>query len=126
MKRQEKTYRFYIWDYLWWAGERLHDYHQRIAGIDMVQMYLTFFLFFPLVTLCAFTNRTLCIYLLALFIVQILVGMIWGEKIYSTNRRKAVMKHYADRTFSPRKGYFLFLLPFLFFLIVDITLILLM
>lgn len=126
MKRQEHKQRFYLWDYLWWYGERLHDHHQRIAGIDMVQMYLTFFLFFPLVTLCASIDRTLCIYLLALFIVQILTGMTWGEKIYSTNRRKAVMKHYADRTFSPGKGYFLFLLPFLFFLIVDITLILLM
>ena len=119
MKRQEKTYRFYLWDDHWWAGERLHDYHARITGEDMVQMYLTFFLFFPLVTLCAYANRTLCIYLLVLFIVQILAGMIWGEKIYSTNRRKAVMKHYADRTFSPGKGYFLFLLPFLFLLIVD-------
>lgn len=123
MKRQEKTYRFYLWDYLWWAGERLHDYHARITGEDMVQMYLTFFVFFPLVMLA---HREYCIYLLVLFIVQILVWAIWGEKIYGTNRRKAVMKHYADRTFSPGKGYFLFLLPFLFFLIVDIILILLM
>ena len=126
MKRQEKTYQFYLWDYLWWAGERLHDHHSRIAGIDIVQMYLTFFVFFPLVTLCASTDRTLCIYLLALLIVQILAESIWGEKIYSSNRRKAVMKHYADRAFSPGKGYFLFLLPFLFFLIVYITLVILM
>lgn len=125
MKRQKKTYRFYLWDYLWWTGERLHDYHARITGEDMVQMYLTFFVYFPLVMLCA-AHREYCIYLLVLFIVQILAGVMWGEKIYGTNRRKAVMKHYADRTFSPGKGYFLFLLPFLFFLIVDIILILLM
>ena len=124
MKRQEKTYRFYLWDYLWWAGERLHDYHARITSEDMVQMYLTFFVFFPLVMLCA-AHREYCTYLLVLFIVQILAWAIWGEKIYGTNRRKAVMKHYATCTFSQGKGFFLFLLPVAFFLVVSTTLILL-
>lgn len=64
MKRQEMKYRFYLWDYLWWAGERLHDY---------------------------------------------------------PNWRKAVMKHYATRTFSPAKGYFLFFMPVMFFIGVVIT-----
>lgn len=64
MKRNETKYRFYLWDCLWWAGERLHDY---------------------------------------------------------PNRRKAVMKHYATRTFSPGKGYFLFFMPVMFFIGVVIT-----
>lgn len=124
MKRQEHKQRFYLWDYLWRTGERLHDYHARITSEDMVQMYLTFFVYFPLVMLCA-AHREYCIYLLVLFIVQILAWAIWGEKIYGTNRRKAVMKHYATRTFSQGKGYFLFLLPVAFFLVVSTTLILL-
>lgn len=114
-------YRFYLWDYLWWAGERLHDYHPRITGNDMVQMYLTFVVYFPLVMLCAFIRSEYCIYLLGLFIVQILAGTIWGEKIYSSNRRKAVMQHYATRTFSSGKGYFLFFMPVMFFIGVVIT-----
>lgn len=123
MKRQETKYRFYLLDYLWWVGERLHDYHPRITGYDMVQMYLMFFVYFPLMMLCGSIHREYCIYLLGLFIIQALTWLIWGEKIYSSNRRKAVMKHYATRTFSPGKGYLLFLLPVMCFLITAITLI---
>lgn len=123
MKRQERNYRFYLWDYLWWAGERLHDYNGRIIGYDMVQMYLIFFVYFPLMMLCDSIHREYCIYLLGLLIVQILTWLIWGKKIYSSNRRKAVMKHYATRTFSPGKGYFLFLMPAMFFFVTAITLI---
>lgn len=117
MKRQEQKQRFYLWDYLWWQGERLHDYNYRITGFFMWQMYVLFFVFFPLVML---SRREFFIYLLALIIVQMLAGLIWGEKIYSSNRRKAVMKHYATRTFSPGKGYFLFCLPVMFFYVVYI------
>lgn len=125
MKRQERKYRFYLWDYLWWAGERLHDYNARITGYDMVQMYIIF-VYFPLMMLCGSIHREYCIYLLGLFIVQSLTWLIWGEKIYSSNRRKAVMKHYATRTFSPGKGYFLFFLPVMCFFVTAITLIVLM
>ncbi len=118
-------YRFYPWEYLWWAGERLHDYNARITGYDMLQMYLLFFVYFPLVILCASIHREYCIYLLGLLIVQILTWLIWGKKIYSSNRRKAVMKHYATRTFSPGKGYFLFFMPAMFFFVTAITLIVL-
>lgn len=124
MKRQERNYRFYLWDYLWWAGERLHDYNWRITGYDMLQMYLLFFVYFPLVMLCGSIHREYCIYLLGLLIVPILTAPLWVKKIYSPNRRKAVMKHYATtRTFSPGKGYFLFFLPEMCFLITAISLI---
>lgn len=76
--------------------------------------------------LCGSIHREYCIYLLGLFIVQSLTWLIWGEKIYSSNRRKAVMKHYATRTFSPGKGYFLFFLPVMCFFVTAITLIVLM
>ncbi len=39
MKRQENKQRFYLWDYLWWVGERLHEYHLRITGESMLFMY---------------------------------------------------------------------------------------
>lgn len=120
MKRQKTKYRFYLWDYLWWAGERLHDYNARITGYDMVQMYLTFFVYLPLVMLCGSIRREYSIFLLGLLIVQVLAWLIWGEKIYSSNRRKAVMKHYATRAFSQGKGYFLFIMPFMFFLVTAI------
>ena len=47
MKRQENKQRFYLWDYLWWVGERLHEYHLRITGESMLFMYFNFLLFVP-------------------------------------------------------------------------------
>ncbi len=41
MKRQENKQRFYLWDYLWWVGERLREYHLRITGEDMLFMYIS-------------------------------------------------------------------------------------
>ena len=45
MKRQENKQRFYLWDYLWWVGERLHEYHLRITGESMLFMYFNFLLY---------------------------------------------------------------------------------
>lgn len=127
MKRQEKKYRFYLWDYLWWTGERLHDYNYRITGNDMLQMYILFFVYFPALSLrpcakSAFVDHLLSIYILTSCLVLILVWWIWNKKIYGVDRRKAVMKHYADTKFSPGKGYLLFFLPMMFFLTVYIIL----
>ena len=47
MKRQENKQRFYLWDYLWWVGERLHEYHLRITGESMLFMYFNFLLYVP-------------------------------------------------------------------------------
>lgn len=127
MKRQEKKYRFYLWDYLWWTGERLHDYNYRITGNDMLQMYFMFLVCFPPGMLCAyikpaFVNRMFFYYMLVIYLVLLLVWWIWNKKIYGVDRRKAVMKHYADTKFSPGKGYLLFFLPVMFFLTVYIIL----
>ena len=54
MKRQENKQRFYLWDYLWWVGERLHEYHLRITGESMLFMYFNFLLFVPVMSLLAF------------------------------------------------------------------------
>lgn len=120
MKRQKNKHRFYLWDYLWWTGERLHDYHSRITGDDMLQMHFMFFVYFPILMLCAFAkpafvNRSFFIYLLAFYFVLLLVWWIWNKQIYRASRRKAVMKHYADVNFNPGKGFLLFFMPLIFF-----------
>ncbi len=127
MKRQKNKHRFYLWDYLWWTGERLHDYHSRITGDDMLQMHFMFFVYFPILMLCAFAkpafvNRSFFIYLLAFYFVLLLVWWIWNKQIYRASRRKAVMKHYADVNFNPGKGFLLFFMPLIFFIGVVITL----
>lgn len=126
MKRQKNKHRFYLWDYLWWTGERLQDYHSRITGDDMLQMHFMFFVYFPILMLCAFAkpafvNRSFFIYLLAFYFVLLLVWWIWNKQIYRASRRKAVMKHYADVNFNPGKGFLLFFMPLIFFIGVVIT-----
>ena len=56
MKRQENKQRFYLWDYLWWVGERLHEYHLRITGESMLFMYFNFLLYVPVMSLLAFAR----------------------------------------------------------------------
>lgn len=131
MNRKTNIYRFYIWDYLWWTGEKLHDHHRRITGEDMLLMYILFLLCYPLITLFAlagppFVNRSFFISLLALPFVFILTWWIWNKKIYSAGRREAVMKHYAEVNFNPTKGFFLFFMPVIFFLAANTTICLLM
>lgn len=126
MKRQVTKYRFYLWDYLWWAGERLHDYHPQITGNDMLQMYFTFLVYFPLLMLFAyskpaFVKPVFFLYLLALYLGITIAWWIWNKKIYAVRRRKAVMRHYSKVRFIPAIGFLLFFMPVIFFISVTMT-----
>lgn len=116
MKRQENKQRFYLWDYLWWVGERLHEYHLRITGESMLFMYFNFLLFVPVMSLLAFARvyHTFQQCMWGIYLVLALVYVIWGEKLYGVRRRKAVMSHYADRRFKPATDFLLFFLPVMF------------
>lgn len=125
-KRESNKQRFYLWDYLWWQGERLHDYHPRITGNDMLQMYFSFFVYFPPLMLLAyfkpaFVKPVFFLYLLALYLGVTLVWWIWNKKIYAVSRRKAVMRHYSKVRFIPVRGFLLFFMPVIFFISVTLT-----
>ncbi len=128
MKRQENKQRFYLWDYLWWVGERLHEYHLRITGESMLFMYFNFLLYVPVMSLLAFARvyHTFQQCMWGVYLVLALVYVIWGEKLYGVRRRKAVMSHYADRRFKPATGFLLFFLPVMFFVAMIITIVSLM
>ena len=128
MKRQENKQRFYLWDYLWWVGERLHEYHLRITGESMLFMYFNFLLYVPVMSLLAFARvyHTFQQCMWGVYLVRALVYVIWGEKLYGVRRRKAVMSHYADRRFKPATGFLLFFLPVMFFVAMIITIVSLM
>lgn len=128
MKRDENKQQFYIWDYLWWMGERMHEYHNRITGQVMLWMYANFLLLVPVIFLLALVkiNHTLFHCILVVYLALMLLYAIWGEKLYGANWRNAVMKHYADRNFNPARGYLFFFMPVVFFIAMLITIVSLM
>lgn len=52
MKRQENKQRFYLWDYLWWMGEKLEQARRtgRVDGEMMLSIYIFALLIFPITT----------------------------------------------------------------------------
>ena len=50
MKRQENKQRFYLWDYLWWMGEKLEQARRtgRVDGEMMLSIYIFALLIFPI------------------------------------------------------------------------------
>ncbi|MCS2714293.1 hypothetical protein NXW16_12480 [Bacteroides thetaiotaomicron] len=49
MKRQENKQRFYLWDYLWWMGEKWKQARRtgRVDGEMMLSIYIFALLIFP-------------------------------------------------------------------------------
>ena len=52
MKRQENKQRFYLWDYLWWMGEKWKQARRtgRVDGEMMLSIYIFALLIFPMMT----------------------------------------------------------------------------
>lgn len=52
MKRQENKQRFYLWDYLWWIGEKWKQARRtgRVDGEMMLSIYIFALLIFPMMT----------------------------------------------------------------------------
>lgn len=102
MKRQENKQRFYLWDYLWWMGEKLEQARRtgRVDGEMMLSIYIFALLIFPMmiVTIRLLPDVLLwlscVVFIVITFAVMSLVGRVYRR------RGKAVMSHYAKRGFN--------------------------
>lgn len=124
MKRQEKKYRFYFWDYLWWQGEKLQQSRRssRVDGSFLLYGYIIALIILPLMCLSSwlfpdwFSPDNVMIHLIV-WVVVALAGYNWIQWIYR-RRGKAVLKHYAKRSFHEAVAFLLLILStaILFFL----------
>lgn len=100
MKRQEHKQRFYLWDYLWWYGERWEQVRRtsRMDGSFLLYCYIVSLIILPLMVLTFWLFSDIAMILPFVWIVIALAGHSWVQRIY---RRcgKAVLKHYAKRSF---------------------------
>lgn len=102
MKRQENKQRFYLWDYLWWMGEKWKQARRtgRVDGEMMLSIYIFALLIFPMmiVTIRLLPDVLLwlscVVFIVITFAVMSLVGRVYRR------RGKAVMSHYAKRGFN--------------------------
>ena len=108
-KRKTNNQRFYLWDYLWWTGEQWQRFRpvSRVDGSTVLFGYILALIIVPLIFLLLHTSAIIQI---IVWCPVVLAGHIFLERIYR-RRGKAVMKHYAKRSFHPIAGIILFLLP---------------
>ena len=119
MKRQEHKQRFYLWDYLWWYGERWKQVRRtsRMDGSFLLYGYIVSLIVLPLIFLSFRLLSDIAMILPFVWIVITLAGHSWVQRIYR-RRGKTVLKHYAKRSFHEAIAVLLFLLStaFMFFL----------
>lgn len=121
---QERQRRYYFFDYLFWLGEITWENYHKVnskqpRGNDMLLACIMFFVLMPILTIGGHFlydhDRLIfelfsAVLLIVFAIVAIARDRLLGE-IYPPSRRKAVMRHYAGRKFSPaRRNLFFFLL----------------
>ena len=125
MKRQENKQRFYLWDYLWWMGEKLEQARRtdRVAGETMLPKYIIALLIIPMrsiyiFALVIFPGMTVTIRLFpgvsallpcVVFSIVTFAVMSLVSRIYKW-RGKAVMSHYAKCRFNELLAVLLFFL----------------
>lgn len=104
--------RFHLWDYLWWQGERWQQLRpeSRVDGSMVVFSYILALIIVPLIFLFYRLYHAPAIIQIIIWCPVTLVGHSLIERIYR-RRGKAVLKHYAKRSFRPIVGIILFLLP---------------
>jgi hypothetical protein len=112
MKRQENKQRFYLWDYLWWMGEKWKQARRtgRVDGEMMLSIYIFALLIFPMmtVTIRLFPGVSALLPCVVFSIVTFAV-MSLISRIYKW-RGKAVMSHYAKCRFNELLAVLLFFL----------------
>lgn len=111
-KRKTNIQRFYLWDYLWWQGEQWQRSRpvSRVDGSTVLFGYILALIIVPLIFLFNRLFPGTAIIQVITWCLVILAGHSWVERIYC-RRGKAVLKHYAKRSFHPISGITLFLLP---------------
>lgn len=121
-KEQERQRHYYFFDYLFWLGEITWENYHKVnskqpCGNDMLLACIMFFVLMPILTIGGHFlydhDRLIfelfsAVLLIVFAIVAIARDRLLGE-IYPPSRRKAVMRHYAGRKFSPaRRNLFFF------------------
>lgn len=121
-KEQERQWHYYFFDYLFWLGEITWENYHKVnskqpRGNDMLLACIMFFVLMPILTIGGHFlydhDRLIfelfsAVLLIVFAIVAIARDRLLGE-IYPPSRRKAVMRHYAGRKFSPaRRNLFFF------------------
>lgn len=123
-KEKERQRHYYFFDYLFWLGEITWESYHKVnfkqpRGNDMLLACIMFFVLMPILTIGGhflydydrlifelFSVVLLIVFAIVTFAQDWLLG-----KIYPPSRRKAVMRYYAGRKFSPaRRNLFFFLL----------------
>lgn len=104
--------RFYIWDYLWWMGERWQQERRtsRMNGSMLQYCYIMVLIILPLMFLSFRIISDTAEVQFFVWIVITLAGHSWVGRIYR-RRGKAVLKHYAKRSFHEVLAVQLFILP---------------
>ncbi len=126
MKRKNDKRRFYIWDYIWWLGDKNQEDNpgSKLDGPWMFLYYVIIILGIVGILLGKINPSFLyvAIYLCLLCIPLFLLWALWLHKIvYNKERRKAVMKHYASRKHSSTRAFLVMFLPLILFFIVVFT-----
>ena len=121
-KEQERQRHYYFFDYRFWLGEITWENYHKVnskqpRGNDMLLACIMFFVLMPILTIGGHFlydhDRLIfelfsAVLLIVFAIVAIARDRLLGE-IYPPSRRKAVMRHYAGRKFSPaRRNLFFF------------------
>lgn len=111
MKRQEHKQRFYLWDYLWWQGEQWKRLRpkSRTDGSTVVFLFIMALIIVPLIFLFYRLFPGAAIIQVIVWCLVILAGHSWINRIYR-RRGKAVLKHYAKRSFHEAFAVLLFLI----------------
>lgn len=111
MKRQEHKQRFYLWDYIWWYGERWGQVRRtsRMDGSFLLYCYIMSLIILPLMVLSFRIFSDIAMIQLFVWIAIALAGHSWVQRIYR-RRGKAVLKHYYKRSFYEAVAVLLFIL----------------
>ena len=118
MGNNERKYRFYIWDYLWWLGEKELEHKNGMGKMDGPMMFMFYYYILILVPLLLllkdYLSDRFLFLILGLLVLLFLLWMFGLHKfVYTKERRKAVMEHFSSNRYNPFLTYFFFLLPFL-------------
>lgn len=124
-KEQERPRRYYFFDYLFWLGEMAQQHYKgeprRPDGDSMLMLCIMVVVLGPIITIVLCFDPPVRDFLAIAMIICSVVIVYLPGRIYSPARRKAVMRHYAGRKFSPARCYF-FLFSLGFLLIANIPL----
>ena len=122
-QEQKRPRRYYFFDYLFWLGEMAQQHYKgeprRPDGDSMLMLCIMVVVLGPMLAIVFCFDPPVRDFLAIAMIACSAVIVDLPGRIYPPSRRKAVMRHYAGRRFSPARCYF-FLFSLAFLLIANI------